>query len=176
MPAPVLALDLASVSGWAVGEPGGIPAHGSIRFATKGASHEAIFAGAVKWMSDKITEFEPRIVVWEAPMPTSFKRGSSNTNTTTLLYGLPAVVGAVAYLRGVYDIRKADTRDVRLHFIGSNPKRAQAKPLVMRQCRAMGWQVDDDNEADALATWSYMCAILEPRLALAPTALFGRSA
>jgi hypothetical protein len=40
----------------------------------------------------------------------------------------------------------------------------------------MGWEVEDDNEADALATWHYMCALLEPRLALAPTPLFGRSA
>jgi hypothetical protein len=70
---------------------------------------------------------------------------------TTVLYGLPAIIGTVAYLRGIYDIRKAETRDVRLHFIGSNPKRAKAKPLVMRQCRAMGWEVQDDNEADALA-------------------------
>jgi hypothetical protein len=148
MPAPVLALDLASISGWACGEPGGKPAHGSHRFARAGASHEAIFAGAVKWINGLLNEYEPRVVVWEAPMPTSFK--TTNINTATLLYGLPAVIGAVVYLRGVYDIRKADTRDVRLHFIGSNPKRAQAKPKVMRQCRVMGLPVSDDNEADAL--------------------------
>jgi hypothetical protein len=65
---------------------------------------------------------------------------------------------------------------VRLHFIGCNPKRAVAKPMVMRQCRAMGWAVEDDNEADALATWSYMCALIDPKLALTPTPLFGRSA
>jgi hypothetical protein len=170
----VFALDLASVSGWAVGEPGGTPEHGSVRFASAGASHEAIFAGAARWMSKKKAEFQPQIVVWEAPMPTSFK--TSNTNTTTLLYGLPAVIGTAAYLRGIYDIRKANTSDVRNHFIGSNPKRAKAKPMVMLQCRAMGWPVSDDNEADALATWHYVCSILEPRLALRPTPLFGRSA
>ncbi|WP_354097525.1 hypothetical protein [Bradyrhizobium sp. S3.2.12] len=170
----MLALDLASVSGWAVGEPGGKPAHGSHRFASAGASHEAIFAGAVRWLNGILNEYDPRIVVWEAPMPTSFK--TSNTNTTTLLYGLPAVIGAVAYLRGIYDIRKASTSDVRNHFIGSNPKRAQAKPLVVRQCIAMGWPVSDDNEADALATWHYQCSLLNPKLALVPTPLFGRSA
>jgi hypothetical protein len=26
--------------------------------------------------------------------------------------GLPAIIGAVAYLKGVYDVRKAKTRDV----------------------------------------------------------------
>lgn len=137
----VLALDLASVSGWAVGEPGSKPVHGFHRFARAGASHEAIFAGAVRWLNGITNEHDPRLVVWEAPMPTSFK--TSNVDTTTLLYGLPAVIGAVVYLRGIYDIRKAETRNVRLHFIGCNPKRAKAKPMVVRQCAKMGWPVED---------------------------------
>ncbi len=156
----ILALDLASVSGWACGEPGGTPDHGSVRFAKAGASHEAIFAGALQWMSAICAERQPGIVVWEAPMSTSFKRGKTNINTTTLLYGLPAVIGAVAYLRGIFDVRKADTRDVRNHFIHQNPKRAIAKRLVMKQCEHLGWDVADDNEADALATWSFTCALL----------------
>jgi hypothetical protein len=148
MMAPIMALDLASVSGWAVGEPGGKPVHGSIRFARAGASHEAIFASAFRWMNSMLLDHAPKLIVWEAPMPTSFK--TTNINTTTLLYGLPAVIGAATYLRGGYDIRKADTRDVRHHFIGCNPKRAQAKPMVVQKCRAMGLPVSDDNEADAL--------------------------
>ena len=107
-------------------------------------------------------------------MPTSFNRGSTNTNTTTLLYGLPAVIGMTAYQNSIFDIRKATTRDVRMHFIGQNPKGHIGKKLVMRQCRAMGWEVADDNEADSLAVWSYMCALIEPKLAMAPTPLFGR--
>jgi len=174
MAAPIMALDLATCTGWAVGEPGNLLAHGSHRFASGGASHEAIFAAALKWISDKITFYEPKTIVWEAPMPTSFRKGQSNVNTTTLLYGLPAIIGAVAYLRMVYDVRKATTRDVRLHFIGQNPKGHIGKKLVMRQCRAMGWEVADDNEGDALALWSFMCSLIEPKLAIAPTPLFGR--
>jgi len=170
----IMALDLASTSGWAVGEPGATPEHGSIRFAKPGASHEAVFAKAGGWMVNAIEKYHPELVVWEAPLPTSFRRGRTTADTTSLLFGLPAVVGAAAYCLKVFDIRKAETRDVRMHFIGSNPKRAQAKPLVMRQCRAMGWDVVDDNEADALATWHYMCALIEPKLAIAPTPLFGR--
>lgn len=171
----VLALDLASVSGWAVGEPGGEPMHGSIRFASKGASHEAIFANAFRWTSSLLLEHAPKLIVWEAPLA-GFKGGKTTNDVTTVLFGLPAVVGAAAYLRGIFDIRKADTRDIRNHFIGCNPKRAEAKPMVVRQCRAMGWDVEDDNEADALATWSYMCALLDPKLALRVTPLFGCSA
>ena len=165
----ILALDLASVTGWALGVPGEQPLHGSIRFAGVGASHEAIFAKAYCWMRGMCFEHAPGIVIWEAPMPTSFSRGRTTSDVTTILHGLPAVIGAAAYLCRVFDIRKAETRDVRLHFIGCNPKRARAKPLVMRQCRAMGWEVQDDNEADALAVWHFMCSILEPKLAVAPT-------
>jgi hypothetical protein len=171
----VLALDLASVSGWAVGEPGGEPLHGSIRFASPGASHEAIFAEAHRWTIGMVQEHKPTLVIWEAPLA-GFKTGKTTNDVSTVLFGLPAVVGAAVYISGVFDIRKADTRNVRLHFIGCNPKRAVAKPMVVRQCQAMGWQVYDDNEADALAIWHYMCSLIEPKLALAPTPLFGRSA
>lgn len=123
-----------------------------------------------------VVDYKPRLVVWEAPLPTSFRRGASTTNTTSLLYGLPAVIGAIAYQQGIYDIRKAETKEVRNHFIGCNPKRAKAKPMVIQQCLAQGWEVGDDNEADALATWHYMCSLLEPKLALRPTPLFGRRA
>jgi hypothetical protein len=114
-------------------------------------------------------------VVWESPLA-GFKSGRTTNDVTTILFGLPAIVGVVAYRHGVYDIRKADTAAVRHHFIGCNPKRAKAKGMVVRQCYAMGWKVTDDNEADALAIWSFMCSLLDPSLALAPTALFGRTA
>jgi hypothetical protein len=169
----VLALDLASVSGWAVGEPGDKPEHGSIRFAKPGASHEAIFAKAMDWADEIIAMCKPRLIVWEAPLP-GFKSGKTTSDVTTILFGLPAIIGAIAYRQQVFDCRKADTSAVRHHFIGCNPKRAKAKPMVVRQCFAMGWEVADDNEADALAVWSYMCALIDPRLALAPTPLFGR--
>jgi hypothetical protein len=145
MSAPVLALDLASVSGWAVGEPGGKPLHGSIRFAAKGASHEAIFANAMEWMQKKIVFTRPRLIVWEAPLA-GFKHGKTSNDVTTILFGLPAIAGAIAFRCGVYDCRKADTAAVRHHFIGCNPKRAKAKPLVMDQCVKLGWAVEDDNE------------------------------
>jgi hypothetical protein len=169
----VLALDLASTSGWAVGEPGMLLAHGSINFGKK-ASHEAIFSNAWDWMQDKLGVYAPALVVWEAPLITSFTRGRTTNDTTTVLFGLPAVMGLAAFKRGIYDIRKAETRAVRMHFIGQNPKRLIAKRLVMRQCVAQGWDVTDDNEADALATWSYMCALLKPELAIKPLPLFMR--
>ena len=170
MTVSIMALDLATTTGWAIGKPGSAPLHGSVKFGA--SSHEATFAKAFEWMTEKCVFHRPQIVIWEAPLATMFRRGKTTVNTTTVLYGLPAVIGAAAYRRGIYDLRKADTKDVRQHFIGSNPKREKAKPMVVKQCQRLGWQVTDDNEADALATWHYMCSLIEPKLAMSPTPLF----
>lgn len=112
----VLALDLASVSGWAVGEPGAQPLHGSHRFASPGASHEAIFGNAMRWISKMLLEHRPDVIVWEAPLATG--RRSTGADAATILYGLPAVIGAAAFLSKIYDCRKADVRDVRRRLLG----------------------------------------------------------
>ena len=169
----VLALDLASVTGWALGEPGSEPTHGTHRFAAKDASHEAVFYKCMLWTQETIIKHNPGLIVWESPLASNFgKKGETNIDTTALLHGLPAIVGAIAYMYKIYDVRKAATSAIRQHFINCNPKRAEAKPMVMEQCRAMGWEVEDDNEADALATWSYMCSLLEPKQAMRPTPLW----
>ena len=93
----ILALDLATTTGWACGVPGGPQlANGTVRFAAPGACHEAVFAGAVRWMNN-MCDREPTTVVYEAPLATSMMRGRTTTSVTTVLYGLPAVIGAVAY-------------------------------------------------------------------------------
>jgi hypothetical protein len=172
----IVALDLATRTGFAFGPPGAErPTSGSVRFASPGASHEAIFAGALSWATDQFRDLRPAVIVWEAPLPASFKRGSTNADTTTLLFGLPAIVGAVAHLLAIYDVRKAKASDVRHHFIGCNPRRERAKALTISQCRRLGWAPSDDNEADALAIWSYMTAIIDPLSAIRPAPLFARA-
>jgi hypothetical protein len=125
-------------------------------------------------MKDKLSIYGPGLVVWEAPLATSMRKGKTTIDVTTVLFGLPAVIGCCAYKHGIYDIRKAETAAVRRHFIGQNPKRILAKRLVKQRCIANGWDITDDNEADALATWSYQCSLLKPELAVKQTPLFGR--
>lgn len=169
----VMALDLASHTGFAIGAPGDVrPVSGSMRFAAPGASYEAMFAGALAWTSTTIEAHKPDLIVWEEPLPTFMRTGRTTAKVTTILYGLPAVVGAVAFLKGVYDIRKAPPRDVRMHFIGGNPKREIGKRLTIQKCQTLGWGVTDDNEADALALWSYQCALIEPTTSLRVSPLF----
>jgi hypothetical protein len=45
----------------------------------------------------------------------------------------------------------------------------------MNQCRRLGWDFRDDNAADALAIWSYACALIDPQTALKTVPLFNRA-
>jgi hypothetical protein len=64
---------------------------------------------------------------------------------------------------------------VRQHFIGArNLKSDVAKREVIAKCQAMGWPVGDHNAADAVATWSFACALIMPETALRLSPLFNR--
>jgi hypothetical protein len=53
------------------------------------------------------------LIAREAPLPTNFRRDESNVNTTSLLYGLPAIVGAIAKMHRIFDVRAAETKAVK---------------------------------------------------------------
>ena len=109
-----------------------------------------------------LAAYRPTTIVWEAPLPTSFLRGRTNSDTTALLFGLAAVVGLTAWREGFTDLRIATPAEVRVYFIGTNMRRAEAKAETKARCRALGWTYRDDNEADALALWAFMCSLLVP--------------
>lgn len=164
----IMALDLARTTGWALGPPGRAPRSGVITFGGDGASHEARFLQAHAWARSMIDLHKPTTVVWEEPLPSSFLRGRTNSNTTALLCGLPAVIGLACYQCGLYDVRRASPSDIRCHFIGRNMRSKEAEAATKLRCRQLGWAYSDDNEADALALWDYMVSILAPDQSSAP--------
>lgn len=156
----ILALDLASRSGFAFGEPGAGPVvFGSHRFASPGASHQAIFGKAIDWTTEKISELKPDMVIFEEPL--FFRGRKSRAGNNEILYGLPAIISGVCFNFNVFDVRQARVDDIRMHFIGCKPKREEAKRRVMQRCRQIGWDVPDDNAGDACALWDYACAQLK---------------
>lgn len=164
----VLALDIATTSGWCIGMPGEKPLLGAQRFAPAGAAHGDIFAAALVWASDFFAVHQPDVLCFEAPLPPSHMRGRTTANVARVLMGLPAVIEAVAKLRQVAIIREADVQDVRGHFIGTRRlKSAQAKAATMQRVRQLGWADPerplDNNAADACALWDYTCAMMFPR-------------
>lgn len=172
----ILALDLASRTGWACGLPADDrPRSGSVRFAREGASMGAVFSGCRQWLNDFLAaDADIKLVVFEAPMTPQHIAGRTSADIIRVLVGLCAVVEEATYGRG-YDVREARVADVRAHFIGSNRiRRKEAKELTVTACYRLGWAPCDDNAADALALWHYQASLLEPKLALQTSPLFRR--
>ena len=172
----VLAIDLATNTGWCRGHVGGTPVFGSLRFGKHNSRDAAIFADALSWISNVLLPVpRPDLVILEALLPPSAWGGQSQATTFSRLAGLQSIMLGVAHLRGIPEISTASVPDVRAHFIGERGlKRKQAKEAVMQRCRRLGWDVANDNQGDACALWSYACALIDPRLAMNVVPLFNR--
>jgi len=173
--APLIwALDLATVTGFAVGRCDEKPRARSIRFAPVGAPSDELFAGCLAWFSEILDKGPlPDILAIEELLPPIARRGTTNTQTQHRLAGLHGVVRAMAKHAKIPEIASANVNDVRAHFIQSRSlRREEAKRAVFVRCKMMGWVADDDNCADALALWSYTAGLINPASALATTPLF----
>ena len=119
------------------------------------------------------------IVRYEAPLPLAVmnKIGTSE-EVLLMLRGAIGVLEAAAARAGIGDIGSFRVQDARQHFVGKRtfPKgkgrHSAAKDAVMKMCQMMGIDVGDDNQADAIAGWSYTCSLQNPRLAVLTTPLF----
>lgn len=160
--AQILALDLATTTGWALGtvhDPA--PLCGSIQIAAADASLGRLFSNWRDFLHDFLSANpEIRIVVFEAPMDPTLMHGKRRPGTARKLIGLCAVTEELLYTLGRYDVREAQVSAVRCHFIGRNYRRAMAKALTTKRCRQLGWAPQDDNAADALALWDYQRSLL----------------
>lgn len=166
MAGSILALDLATKTGWAVGSPGAAPRCGSIRLAPADASNGAVYVGLARWLGDFLAVERPRSIMIEAPLNARTQVAVGTTEATALrLFGLVAIAEMVAHARGVWDVRTASVQDVRQHFVGARRFKAkdEGKRVVAEQCRVLGWQVPDLDAADAAALWDFGCAIIAPR-------------
>jgi hypothetical protein len=162
MSAPtILAFDAATRVGWAYGLAGGRPISGSFACAGEGASRGAVFAGANRWLVDFLPDHPADILCIEAPIPGG-QMQNTNLQTSTILFGLPAVIEAMCYEFAVYRQERVARSSVLKHFIGkgSGIKSDEAKRQCMAIARARGWVLREDEDqsfdrSDALATWSY---------------------
>lgn len=172
----ILALDIASTTGWARGpiEPTG-PRCGSVRFAKPGASQNAICGRALEWMIDTLKPPLPDVVAIEALLPPHVIRGKSNQDHDLLAH-LHGIVMGVCFMRGVFKVHKHAARTVRAAFIDlSACGKGQAKPMVIGRCRELGWLDNADADAaDAAAVWSYQAALIDPTHAIRVSPLFHR--
>jgi len=131
----VLALDIATVTGWAYGSPGEVPTFGSIRFGKPGGSRAAAYRAFSKWLETEwnVRDHQPDLIVYESPAVPSIMSGRTNIDTIRLLVGLAEYLEGWCY--GNFELREASVSQVRAHFLGRNMKSAIAKPMTVERSR-----------------------------------------
>lgn len=175
MAGKIIALDLASKVGIAVGEPGAVPLLWTHPLGRVGGTQDARFAACLRLTGDLIQAHGPGEIVIEKPIHGQRTRAKNARNpdaleaerTNFFLVGLRACVRGVANLHGV-PVHDHAVSTVRLHFIGHGMlKREAAKAAVMARCRQLRWAPDGEDSADAAALWDYACSMRSRSHALA---------
>ena len=143
----ILALDLATATGWALWASWGEVEYGTVRLPKTGEDVGRFLLAFEGWLAPRLTEWKVELVVFEMPIlpqPTQMA-------TLRKLYGLAGVTEMVAIRAGV-DVCEKNLSTIRKHFIGCGTgPREVMKRLTVEECRRRGWDPEDDNAADALA-------------------------
>lgn len=146
----VLALDLATRSGWACGAAGGPPAYGA--FVLGGADRAARYAALLDWLDDAAKVHAPERIVAEAPMVTGDFRGR---DAALLALGFMAHLELWAWDRAM-PLQLVHSGTARKGVLGRGSfERGTAKTVVMDWARREGFSPACDNAADALLLWHH---------------------
>lgn len=147
----ILALDLATTTGWALGEDHLAPAHGRFSLPSCGENYGVFAAEFWRWLAGRLVRHEPRLVAYEKPihLPTD------KLHTVRRLYSLATVTEMVCVAKGV-QVVSYGLDEIRTNFVGPLhrkrfPGRDNIKRAVIAECRARGWNPNGDDDADALA-------------------------
>lgn len=157
-----LCLDLATVTGFTFGDEAGVQAHGSFRLPSTGVDIGGFLFAYQEWLHAGLARWQPDQIVFESPIL------PATTSIVTLrkLYSLCGITELIASNRHI-PVREANLTHIRLHFIkvARAPKtvlvkdrRAWIKARTVAECRSRGFRPADDNDADALALFSYTLA------------------
>jgi hypothetical protein len=167
----ILFLDLARVTGWCEGPVRGPLRHGTVTLAPEGSSSAAIFAGCFTFIATRLQAFRPRVIAYEAPLDPRRLRATTKA-TIRQLNGLPAIVEAVAYKMGCYDLREAEVGDVRYYWLGArNIPSARGKAMVRDKLRGLGYAPQTLDASDAIAGHRFIAAAIDPALRSEPLTL-----
>lgn len=150
--AQILALDLATVTGWCIGRIGERPRFGTWRLKSKDDEPERASRNLGCRLRDILSVESIDVIAYEAAISAGgVIRMGSASRTADMLLQLPGAVQAVAGCYGVFTTKK-HVQSVRKAFLGvARPE--FPKEAVIAHCRSLGFDVSDDNAADAIAIW-----------------------
>lgn len=165
----LLALDLSTVkTGFAFGgESDHSPRTGV--WSLPGAD-ESVFDQTLARLADSVSSLaamiKPKHVFIEAPLVIMDR----SAHTMVALMQLTGAARSAATRAGG-KVALIASQTVRRHFVGSS-RPENPKQVVMERCRLLGWSVQDDNAADAAATWCYGMSLKFPKWSPQGTPLF----
>lgn len=164
MSCEVLFLDLATITGYAAGGLRGVEAHGVFEMPKTYENIGRFLNAAERKIEALVDRLAPAQIAFESPF---IHRKVDTIVKIRKLSGLANVVEQIADKHGT-PCQEALVDDICRHFIGRNyPRSSERKKMATKvKCRELGWDVADDNDADALAGLSYMLACKHPESAL----------
>lgn len=167
----ILALDLASRTGWASGVPGTLPDSGCVILKKPDEPRAVACGNLIHWLQARLTERRPALVVCEAPF--SLQAFASHQNaelTVRMTLSLHGIVEGMCMRHGIRH-QEFHPATIRKHFVGKGRmgSRTESKIAVIQRCHLLGYmpkECRDDNRADALATWEFAAATTPSKLFL----------
>lgn len=149
----VLALDIATRLGWAVGSAGSLPLFGAHQLpkARYDGDFSGRFVAMAQWLHDMIDMHAPTLIAYEEPLMPRGVEMTTTWATTRLLIGLVSWADGVAEDRGVAAM-EVNNSTWKKHFVGNG--RAE-KIDTIRKCFSLGMQPPDNNAADAIGILSF---------------------
>lgn len=172
----ILALDLASKTGWAYGPAGTIKRSGTVNLRPSSQdTYEQAWINAGHFLRQFFILDKPDVVVCEAAIPPGQGGGGNNV---LIAWGCLAVVRFVCHAYSI-PVRYANVGQVRVHYLGSRSqeppadfkpnlkdkrerKRQWTKLAVVRRAHKLGhmpYTSDDDNQADACSIHSFASVV-----------------
>lgn len=169
----VLALDLATVTGWAVDRPdgSGVPLTGTVACRHVDNDFGTAYVALERFIVDAVSVHQITHLAFEAPLVMAGRAGAkvqTNVNTVRKLLGLAAVAELVGTRLGL-QVYEANVQTVKKHFAGTG---RATKDDIKARCRLLGWPIKDDNAADAAALWSYAKSLFDRSWAPRSTPMF----
>ena len=161
--APILTLDLATLTGAAIGAGDVLPDLSHVVLPKTGEDGGAFFWAYRSWLLGMIDEHTPAVIVFESPiLPRPFIKDGrvispTNIVTTRRLQGLAAITEEVAYEAGL-DCREVSVQAVKKALTDYGNASKADMMIVARQ---YGLEPLVHDEADAFAIW--LCAIRQLR-------------
>lgn len=142
----LLALDLATNTGWCCGSSKSKPRIGSVRLEGNGIGERGCHL--IDWMDDHVSVFNPQMIVFEAPLPRGLHSG---INAGRIALGLAMAVEMFCYRRAI-PCHEGNVNAARKAVLGKGNAK---KPDCMAFCRAAGLDPPDEDASDAWVLWRY---------------------